>query len=263
VDLAMLAIVTRPASAGRRLFERLRRHGYRAHWWPAFDIGAAPDPQHARSVLARLHDYELAIFVSAAAVRAAQSLMQGAWPSETMIGAIGASTRAAVEAELKPRPKAVVSAADEDPQSGSEAFWRAWLATNRNARRVLLIRAQDGRNWIKERFAEQGTQIDTVAVYSRTLRRPSGEELQNLRDWMASGEQPAIVFSSSEAVTALDRQVGSAAQAWLRNGVAIACHPRIGEQLLSNGYTRVLHATFDDDSIVAQLESIGVKPQAP
>jgi len=63
-------------------------------------------------------------------------------------------------------------------------------------------------------------------------------------------------------VAAIDRQVDSAVQAWLRNGIAIACHPRIGEQLLANGYARVLNATFDDDSIVAQLESIGVRPQA-
>jgi hypothetical protein len=31
---------------------------------------------------------------------------------------------------------------------------------------------------------------------------------------------------------------------------------------LSNGYARVLNATFDDDSIVAQLKSIGVEPRA-
>jgi uroporphyrinogen-III synthase len=259
----MLVIVTRPASAGRRLFERLLRQGYRTHWWAAFDIGDAPDPPHARAVLARLSDYDLAIFVSATAVHAAQSLMSGAWPSGTMIGAVGASTLAAVEAELKPPEKAVISATEEDQQSGSEAFWSAWLATKRRADRVLLVRAQDGRNWLNERFAEQGAQVDTVAVYSRVLRRPSAQELQNLKAWIASGEEPAIVFSSSEGVTALDQQVDSAAQAWLRSGIAIACHPRIGDKLLSNGYARVLNATFDDDSIVAQLESIGVEPQAP
>jgi len=259
----MLVIVTRPASAGRRLFEQLLRQGYRAHWWAAFDIGDAPDPPHARAVLARRSDYDLAIFVSATAVHAAQSLMSGAWPSGTMIGAVGASTLAAVEAALRPPQKAVISAIEEDQQSGSEAFWSAWLATKRRADRVLLVRAQDGRNWLNERFAEQGAQVDTVAVYSRVLRRPSAQELQNLKAWIASGEEPAIVFSSTEAVTALDRQVDSAAQAWLRNGIAIACHPRIGDKLLSNGYARVLNATFDDASIVAQLESIGVEPRAP
>jgi uroporphyrinogen-III synthase len=257
----MLVIVTRPANAGQRLFERLVGQGYRAAWWPAFDIGEAPNPTHARELLGRLSDYDLAIFVSATAVRAAKRLLSGPLPSGTMIGAVGASTRAAIEAELDPSG-VVISAAGEHQQSGSEAFWGAWVASNQRADRVLLVRAQDGRNWLSERLMEQGAQVDAVAVYSRHLHRPSASELQSLQKSIAAGEQPAIVFSSTEAVTAIDRQVDSTVQAWLRNGIAIACHTRIGEHLSANGYARVLNATFDDDSIVAQLESIGVKPQA-
>ncbi|MEO8187645.1 MAG: uroporphyrinogen-III synthase, partial [Burkholderiaceae bacterium] len=103
----MLVIVTRPASAGQRLTERLVEQGHRAWWWPVFDIGAAPDAQRARTTLARLADYDLAIFVSANAVRAAQPLLIGAWPSGTMMGAVGASTRAALEADLKPASSSV------------------------------------------------------------------------------------------------------------------------------------------------------------
>ncbi len=223
----------------------------------------APDAQCARRTLSRLADYDLAIFVSANAVRAAQPLLSGAWPSSTRIGAVGASTRAALEAELKPASRLVVSADDDDQQSGSEAFWRAWQARGQGADRVLLVRAEDGRNWLGERFEEQGARVDSVAVYSRRLRRPSADELQRLQESIVADEKPAAIFSSTEAVAALDRQVDTAAQAWLRNGIAIACHPRIAEQLSFNGYRRVLNATFDDDSIVAQLESIGVEPQAP
>ena len=259
----MLVIVTRPASAGQRLFERLVGQGHRAWWWPVFDIGSAPDARRARSTLDRLADYDLAIFVSPNAVRAAASLLGVAWPSGTMIGAVGASTRAAVDIELKPDSDFVVSAQDEDQQSGSEAFWHAWLARNQRVSRVLLVRADDGRNWLTERFEEQGARVDAVAVYSRRLRRPSADELQRLHESVAVDERAVIVFSSTEAVVALDRQMDKAAQEWLRNGVAVACHPRIAKQLLSNGYTRVLNATFDDDSIVAQLKSIGVEPRAP
>ena len=259
----MLVIVTRPASAGQRLTERLVEQGHRTWWWPVFDIGPAPDVQRARTTLARLADYDLAIFVSANAVRAAQPLLIGAWPSGTLMGAVGASTRAALEADLKPASSSVVSAPDEDQQSGSEAFWRAWQASKGRADRVLLVRAEEGRDWLSERFEEQGARVDAVAVYSRRLRQPRADELQRLHQSIAVGERPGIVFSSTEAVAALDRQVNTAARGWLRSGIAIACHPRIAEQLLSNGYGRVLNATFDDDSIVAQLESIGVEPQAP
>lgn len=260
--MSMVVIVTRPASAGKRLFDRVIEQGHRALWWPAFDIGTAADIERARAILARLTDYDLAIFVSVHAVRAARPLLEGAWPSGTMIGAVGASTRAAIEAELEPDPGLIVMEHDDDQQSGSEAFWRVWQASAHRARRVLILRAEDGRNWIGERFAEQGAQVDAVAVYSRRLHRMSAAERQQLQQWIAADERPAIIFSSTEAVAALDQQVDSAAQAWLRAGTAISCHPRIAEQLSSNGYARVINATFDDDVIIAKLESIGIEPQA-
>ena len=115
----MVVIVTRPASAGKRLFDRVIEQGHRALWWPAFDIDAAQDVERARAALKRLADYDLAIFVSVHAVRAVRPLSEGAWPSGTLIGAVGASTRAAIEAELQPDPGLIVMAQDEDQQSGS------------------------------------------------------------------------------------------------------------------------------------------------
>jgi uroporphyrinogen-III synthase len=153
-------------------------------------------------------------------------------------------------------------AQDEDQQSGSEAFWRAWQAGARDARRVLILRAEDGRNWLSKRFAEHGAHVDTAAVYSRRSHQASVDERQQLQHWIAANERPAIIFSSTEAVAALDQQVDATGQAWLRTGAAIACHPRIAEQLSSNGYARVINATFDDESIIAKLESIGIEPQA-
>ena len=259
----MIVIVTRPASAGKRLFERIVDQGHPVLWWPAFDIGAAPDPERATETLARLAEYDLAVFVSAHAVRAAQSLFTGAWPAGTMIGAVGAATRGVVESSFNTASTLVVSAPESERQSGSEAFWCAWQAARQRAQRVLIVRAEDGRDWLVERFAEQGAKVDTVAVYSRRLRCPSSDELQRLQQLAAANEQPTTIFSSTEAVAALDRQIDPAVQAWLRGGVAIASHPRIAAQLSSSGYARVLNATFDDDSIVAQLESIGSEPTAP
>jgi len=45
----MVVIVTRPASAGKRLFDRVIEQGHRALWWPAFDIDAAQDVERARA----------------------------------------------------------------------------------------------------------------------------------------------------------------------------------------------------------------------
>ena len=225
-------------------------------WWPAFEIDVAPDIEAARSALARLGEYELAVFVSPNAVHAAAALL-GAhhWPRTTMIGAVGASTRAAVEAELRPADVAVI-APDEEGKSGSEEFWRAWQARSPRVQRVLLLRAQTGRDWLMQRFIESGAAVDAVAVYTRRRRRLSAGDVEQLREWMAAGVTPTIVFGSSEAVAALDQQADAAARRWLRSGTAIATHPRIAQQLAADGYARVIGATFDDDAIIDKLESI-------
>lgn len=65
-------IVTRPAAGGRALAAALLARGLDALWLPAFEIGPAPDEAAARAALARLADFDLAVFVSPAAVRACE-----------------------------------------------------------------------------------------------------------------------------------------------------------------------------------------------
>lgn len=250
-----VVIVTRPGGAGQRLTERVTERGHLAAWWPAFDIGSAPDIEAARTALARLADYDLALFVSANAVRATVPLLKAPWPHGTIIGAVGAATRAAVDAELQPAGATLI-APDDDGDSGSEAFWRAWQAYGARARRVLLLRAADGRDWLTERFIDSGATVDPVATYTRRARQLSLDDVARLRSWVSANVSAVTVFSSSESVTALAQQVDSAAWAWLRRGTAIATHPRIAQRLATEGYARVINATFDDEAIIAKLESI-------
>jgi len=252
----MIVIVTRPAHAGHRLFDRVLEQGHETVWWPAFEIGAAPDPIAARNAVGQLAEYQLAVFVSATAVSATRALLHDAWPAQTLIGAVGPSTRAAVEAELGLAAGSIMIAPSDAGGSGSESFWNAWQASGCRAQNVLLLRAADGRDWLSERFVESGAVVNAVAVYSRVPRQLSTAARAQLEDWISQGVCALTIFSSTEAVGALDAQVGADGQNWLRAGIAVACHPRIGDRLSSNGYARVWDATFDDDSIIAKLELI-------
>jgi len=65
-----LALVTRPGEPGQRLSTALRDRGQRALWWPAFDLLAPAELEPLQALLQRLAEFELAVFVSPAAVRA-------------------------------------------------------------------------------------------------------------------------------------------------------------------------------------------------
>jgi len=237
------------------LLRRLQQAGRDAVWWPAFELGAAPDPSRARATLGALADFDLAIFVSPAAVQAVADLRDAPWPRDTMIGAVGAATEAAVHRHLKlPDDASVIAPADHG--SGSEAFWAAWIQQARAAHRVLILRAQHGREWLGEQFGSTGAQVEMLPVYTRTEHTLDGAGLTRLRRWVDADARVVTVFSSSEAVDALDRQlvVPSGAPAWLRRGVAVATHERVAEKLLAAGYTRVELSAPDDDALMARLE---------
>jgi len=248
-------IVTRPAPAGPRLLRRLQQAGRDAVWWPAFELGAAPDPSRARATLGSLADFDLAIFVSPAAVQALADLRNDPWPRGTMIAAVGAATAAAVHRQLKLPDDAMVIAPADDG-AGSEAFWAEWIRQKRVAHRVLILRAQHGREWLGEQFAASGAQVEVLPVYTRAEGSLDDAGLQHLRGWVDADAPVVTIFSSSEAVDALDRQlaVWSGAPSWLRRGIAIATHERVAEKLLAAGYTRVELSAPDDDALMARLE---------
>lgn len=251
-------IVTRPAAPGRRLAMTLRGRGLVVAWWPAFEIGPPPDEDRVRQALARLSEYDLALFVSPNAVLATSERLPGAWPAATAIGAVGAGTRAAALTELPGATEAGIVAPDEGDESGSEGFWRAWRASGRRARRVLVLRAATGRDWIIDQLRGADAEVDTLAVYDRRPHRlPEGERAR-MRAWIAEGAAPITVVSSAEAVGAALEQVAvvEGGAKWLQGGWAVATHPRIAERLRAAGFARVEIAAGGDPDVIGKLESI-------
>ncbi len=257
-------LVTRPAAAGESLTAALRAAGCDARWLPAFDLGPAPDPQAARAALARLATFDLAVLVSPAAVRATAALLDGRWPSAVTIGAVGRGTVDAVRACFGAAPTVVApevagevastdptadvtdeGAGRADPEaSGSEAFWHALtqrtVATGRAPREVLLLRAEQGRDWLRAHFEAAGARVTLLPVYRRVARGWDSDD----RAWIAArrhGPAPVLVVTSSEAVDALLAATeampdAAALRAWLQRGRALALHPRIVERLHAAGF---------------------------
>jgi uroporphyrinogen-III synthase len=253
-----LVVVTRPSNPGERLQQRLRDQGWDAVWWPAFVLGAPADEAHARATLTRLADFDLAVFVSPAAVAAAAALLEEPWPTTAFVGAVGAATAEAVREHLRLADEVTVVTPPDDTVAGSEAFWSEWRRRGLTAKRVLVLRAQHGREWLSDRFSEAGASVETLPVYTRNEATLSAGDTALLQRMVAAHGVVISIFSSSEAIDALDHQVDRVmgAAAWLRQGIAIAIHPRIRERLLAAGYKRVELSASDDDALITRLESL-------
>lgn len=250
---AVTVVVTRPGEAGRELADELRHAGQPSLWLPAFDFGAPPDEAAARATLAALAGFDLAIFVSPQAARATAALLSGQWPAGTAIAAVGAGTRAAVRS-IKGADRATVLAPENDDMrnGGSEALWPL-VQSLLPLRRVLLLRAQSGREWLGDRLQQAGATIEPLAVYSRKEFAP-GDELRSLLS-QAAGRGLACVVSSSDAVAALTHIVEPQAEVLnaLLAGPALAAHPRIAERLRTAGFSRVILCAPSRDAVLAAL----------
>ena len=240
------------------LADELTQAGQPAVWLPAFEFGPSPDEARARTVLASLAEFDLAIFVSPQAVRATAALLAGSWPAGTAIAAVGAGSRAAVLAAIPGAAQArLLPARDEDIRgSGSESLWPLLQAMQPPPRRVLLLRAQIGREWLAEKLQEAGAAVTPLAVYSRLPFAPPAQ----LRARLAAAvpEGLASVVSSSDAVDALAGSFAGQPEVLqaLRAGPALASHPRIAERLSAAGFARVAVCAPEVQAIVVSLRGV-------
>jgi len=237
-------IVTRAGDTGQSLASALVAEGEECLWMPAFVFGPAPDEPRVAQVLGELDRYNLAVFVSPAAVKATASCLGKPWPRSTAIGAVGAGTRRAIRAHIPSARDATLFAPEvgdtESDQGGSEALWRALQPAIGQMRRVLILRAEQGREWLAEEMAAAGANVDALAVYTRRRAPISPAAQADIHRWQVAGRIAVLVVASSEAVEAVVEQLESVAgAAWTRSVLALASHERIAQRLRTAGFTNV------------------------
>jgi uroporphyrinogen-III synthase len=147
--------------------------------------------------------------------------------------------------------------APEGEVSGSEALYAVLQKRADRLRQVLLLRAEQGRQWLLDRLQADGASVESLAVYVRSVHRPDGEDLDRLRR-LAAGPAPLTVCTSSEAPAALIAQAEAQAGLadWMRRGVALASHPRIVQALHLAGFSRVIVGPVDADAVAAARRAL-------
>jgi uroporphyrinogen-III synthase len=197
-------LVTRPRELAQELAALIREAGGEALLYPALEIRDVADPAPARALLARLREFDLAVFVSPSAVRKALELAEGRagptgqtraaqqpWPAGLRVAAVGGGTRRALEAQGF--RDVIAPAGRED----SEAL----LALPELAafRRVAIFRGEGGREVLGEALAARGARVEYAACYQRA--RPAAAAAP-------AGRIDAICVSSGEALRNLVALLG-------------------------------------------------------
>ncbi len=256
-----MILVTRPQEPGRALAAHLRAAACDALWWPAFDLLPAPDPDALRASVEALAHSDLAVFVSAEAVRSFAAALRAAkpgrsWPAGVRVAAVGAATRSCALEQLPGlMPAQLIGPAGQSlADAGSESLWTALQALAPPPRRALIVRALTGRAWLAERLRESGVHVEEAVAYRRKAHVPHPIQWSALRACREAGAALATLFTSTEAVAVLEEQFAAGALAdWPRAGIALSVHARIEAALRDRGWTRVRSCAAEAASICAAL----------
>jgi uroporphyrinogen-III synthase len=202
-------LVTRPRELAQGLATLIREAGGEALLYPALEIRDVADPAPARALLARLREFDLAVFVSPSAVRKAMELAEGQaqpvgqarpaaqaqppdqmWPAGLRVAAVGGGTRRALEE--RGFRDVIAPAGQED----SEALLA--LPALAGFRRVAIFRGEGGREVLGDALAARGARVEYAACYRRA--RPAAAA--------PAGRIDAICVSSGEALRNLVALLG-------------------------------------------------------
>ena len=228
-------LLTRPLELAQGLAALIREAGGEPLLYPALEIRDVADPAPARALIARLGQFDLAVFVSPTAVRKGLELAAGApWPARLHVAAVGAGTRRALEAAGF--RGVIAPPAGEEDSEGLLALPE--LAT---ARHVAIFRGEHGRALLGEALAARGAQVEYAACYRRV--RPAAAAAPE-------GRIDAVCASSAEALRNLVEMLGRERVAQAR---LFAPNARVAAIALELGLAEPLRGGPGDAQVLAAL----------
>lgn len=197
-------LITRPAAENAVLAGQLADAGVFSHGLPLLDMQALPETAAQRSLMLDLDRYTTIVVVSKPAARYALERLDRYWPQPPQRPrwfSVGAATGEILRE---------YGLSTEWPQSGddSEALlalpaFRASLQQPNP--RVLVMRADKGRDFLAQTMKEQGIPVDFLPLYQRFLPEyPEGILVQSVNEQRLNG----LVVSSEQGLRNLIRLAG-------------------------------------------------------
>jgi uroporphyrinogen-III synthase len=236
-------LVTRPAHQARQLTQLIEAAGGEPILFPALEILDSADPGALNTLIARLDDFDLAIFISPNAASRGMALIraQRELPPHLAIAAIGSGSRKALE-QWK-----VGQILMPQNRFDSEGLLDLPEFQDMRGKRVVIFRGEGGREMLGDTLVARGAQLEYAECYRRA--RPVVDPSPLLQRW-ARGEVQAVTVTSGESLRNLSDMLGNTGQAWLRKTPLVAPHEKIGANARDMGVERVWITAAGDEALV-------------
>ncbi len=254
------AILTRPAGRNTALVRALGQAG-----WPTLECAALEIqsvPILPACVAPRPEAFDLVVFVSRAAVTGYQyQLPQDfAWPAQVAAACMGPVTAGAVRRTFG-ADLTVLHPEGADSQD-SEALWPLILAQKSLPQTVLILRGQDGREWLSEKLLALGIAVTVQQTYQREVASWSDPLCVSLHELANEGRQAVWLLTSAHGIQAIVQKLHDLKLlTWFEQCTFVVTHERLRPVLakaLGRELGQLCHevASPEDEAIVLCFDQI-------
>lgn len=249
LPLAGLKIaVTRPRDQAAQLAQHIEQAGGIPLLFPLLDITAVQDTRELHEQIARLEQFNLAIFISPNAVRygIAAIYAAGALPAKTRIATVGQGSAKAL------RELGITNVIAPAERFDSEGLLALPELQNVAGWRVMIFRGDGGRELLGDTLKARGAAVEYAACYQRSKPQQDAGVL-------LAAHPDAITVTSSEALGYLWQMLDEQACAALRNTPVFVPHARIADLARQQGWQQVLLTGAGDEGLLSALTTWAVQ----
>ena len=239
-------VITRPAGESQRLAALVREAGGEPLLFPVIAIGDALDPQPLDAAIARLDEFDVAIFISPSAVEKALTRIaaQRTLPPNLRCAAIGPGGARALE---RWGVKGILAPQAHDGRFDSESLLASNFMQEVRGKRVVIFRGDGGRELLRDTLLARGATVETGPCYRRAL--PTIDPAPLMQAW-ARGTVAAVIVTSSEGLRNLCTMIGAAGVTYLRDTLITVPHPRIAAAARDMGLQHVAESASGDEALL-------------
>jgi uroporphyrinogen-III synthase len=242
-------LVTRPAGeASDSLCAAVAARGYQAYSQPLLELQSLSEVSPVqRQMMLGLDLYQHVIFISTNAVRFGLEQIENYWP-QLPVGLNWYAMGGATGTLLK---RFGISAITPGNPMNSEALLATAALQNVRDQRVLIVKGEGGRDFLRQELTGRGASVDTLACYRRRLPElPAGELANNIMQRHIR----TVLISSGEGLTNFQMLLRPAETTKFRHLRIIVPSDRVAQMARVAGFDQIV--TAENASDAAMLRAL-------
>lgn len=237
-------MVTRPREQASQLQQRISQLGGAVILFPLLEISPPPEVDTLRSLVSRLSEFDVAIFISPNAVRYGMAVIEqsGGLPAGLKLAAVGQGSAKALQA------LGVTEVIAPTDRFDSEALLAMPQLQAVSSQNIMIFRGDGGRELLGDTLKQRGASVEYATCYQRS------KSSQKTEDLFVQGEVPdALTVSSSEALTHLWEMLSESERRKIASIPLFVPHQRIANVAQQQGWQQVVQTPSGDDGVVSSL----------